>query len=192
MSLIDPSVSIDQLRNEILATFEGFPDPFSNLTTTYMQDQTIEELFKPVEPEEVIISTLCRVKRGSSRVLLTIRNNVFFYVPLIKSLQQLLSNPSIFSMVSNPPENCNKNGYLRDIVNGSLFRTHPLFSVKPTALQLILYSDEIEICNPLGPHASMNKLLMFYYTVGNINPKFRSKLAAIRLRISQRLVLMLY
>ena len=84
-------------------------------------------------------------------------------------------------MVSNPPENCNKNGYLRDIVNGSLFRTHPLFSVKPTALQLILYSDEIEICNPLGPHASMNKLLMFYYTVGNINPKFRSKLAAIRL-----------
>ena len=66
----DPSVSIDQLRNEILATFEGFPDPFSNLTTTYMQDQTIEELFKPVEPEEVIISqTLCRVKRGSSRVL---------------------------------------------------------------------------------------------------------------------------
>lgn len=27
----------------------------------------------------------------------------------------------------------------------------------------------------------MNKLLMFYYSVGNINPKFRSKLAAIRL-----------
>ena len=30
-------------------------------------------------------------------------------------------------------------------------------------------------------HASVNKLLMIYYTVGNISPKFRSKLAAIRL-----------
>lgn len=66
-------------------------------------------------------------------------------------------------------------------MDGSLFKTHQLFSVKPTALQLILYSDEIEICTPLGPHASVNKLLMFYYTLGNINPKFRSKLAAIRL-----------
>jgi len=32
-----------------------------------------------------------------------------------------------------------------------------------------------------GSHASVNKLLMVYYTLGNIDPKFRSKLAAIRL-----------
>lgn len=52
--------------------------------------------------------------------------------------------------------------------------------MKPPALQIILYTDEIEICNPLGSHASVNKLLMVYYTLGNINPKFRSKLAAIK------------
>lgn len=46
---------------------------------------------------------------------------------------------------------------------------------------MILYTDKIEICNPLGSHASVNKLLMVYYTLGNIDPKFRSKLSAIRL-----------
>ncbi len=46
---------------------------------------------------------------------------------------------------------------------------------------MILYTDEIEICNPLGSQASVNKLLMVYYTLGNVDPKFRSKLAAVRL-----------
>ena len=34
---------------------------------------------------------------------------------------------------------------------------------------------------PLGSHAGKNKLLMVYYTLGNIDPKYRSKLSAIRL-----------
>lgn len=51
----------------------------------------------------------------------------------------------------------------------------------PTALQLILYTDEIELCNPLGSRANRNKLLLIYYTLGNINPKYRSRLPAIRL-----------
>lgn len=86
-------------------------------------------------------------------------------------------------MLSTTPQSYHKDGFLYDIINGSLFKSHPLFSVKPSAsaLQIILYTDEIEICNPLGLHASVNKLLMVYYTLGNIDPKFRSKLAAIRL-----------
>lgn len=71
--------------------------------------------------------------------------------------------------------------YFYDISDGDLMKSHLLFSVRPSALQIILYSDEIEICNPLGSHASKNKFLMFYYTLGNINPEYRSKLAAIRL-----------
>lgn len=40
---------------------------------------------------------------------------------------------------------------------------------------------EIELCNPLGSRATKNKLLLIYYTLGNISPKYRSRLAAIRL-----------
>lgn len=84
-------------------------------------------------------------------------------------------------MISTPPQSCHKDGFLNDIIDGSLFKNHPLFSGKPSALQIILYADEIDICNPLGSHALVNKLLMFYYILGNIDPKYRSKFAAIRL-----------
>ncbi len=83
-------------------------------------------------------------------------------------------------MINGGPQKCSS-GYFYDIIDGELMPSHPLFSSKPSALQIILYSDDIEICNPLGSHASKNKLLMFYYTLGNINPKYRSKLASIRL-----------
>ncbi|XP_034057976.1 uncharacterized protein LOC117536966 isoform X2 [Gymnodraco acuticeps] len=175
------SGSTAQLQEEALATFDNFQDPFTLMATTYMQDSTIQNLFNPVKPEEILVSQIvCRVKKGDSRVLV-IKNKSFYYIPLINSLQQLLSNSRIFDMINTAPQSCNKDGFLYDIVDGSLFKSHPLFSIKPTALQLILYTDEIEICNPLGSHASVNKLLMVYYTLGNIDPKFRSKLAAIRL-----------
>lgn len=69
----------------------------------------------------------------------------------------------------------------QDIVDGSLLKSHPLFSEKPNALQIVVYTDEIEICNPLGSFTSKNKLLMVYYTLANINPEYRSKLASISL-----------
>ena len=39
----------------------------------------------------------------------------------------------------------------------------------------------MEVSNPLGSHAGMHKVDMFYYTLGNLNPKLRSKRCAVRL-----------
>lgn len=70
---------------------------------------------------------------------------------------------------------------MEDIVDGSILKSYPLFSEKQNAFQIVLYTDEIELCNPLGSFASKNKLLIVYYTLANINLKYRPKLAAIRL-----------
>lgn len=90
------SDSVEQLQEEVLATLDNFQDPFSSMATTYMQDSTIQRLFNPVKPEEVVMSQrVCRVKKGQSRVL-GIKNRSFYYVSLVKSLEQLLSNSRIF------------------------------------------------------------------------------------------------
>ena len=167
-----------QVQDAALATFDTFVDPFC--TTAYGQNRAIQELFNPVDPEEVVVSQkICWVKRGLSRVM-SIRNKSFYYVPLIQSLKQLLTNSRIFTIFNTVPQR-SREGFFYDFIDGALFTSHPLFSQKPNALQIILYTDEIEICNPLGSHSSANKLLMFYYSLGNIDPKFRSKLSAIRL-----------
>ncbi|XP_066509632.1 uncharacterized protein [Hoplias malabaricus] len=170
----------DELHREAMDIFDQFEDPFVRVSTTYMQDSTIKKLFGLVEAEEIEIGqSACYKTKESSRAL-SIRSQYFYYIPLVKSLEQLLSHPVVLAMFDKGIEKC-KAGFLKDIIDGDIMKSHPLFSVKPNALQLILYTDEIELCNPLGSHASKNKLLMVYYTLGNINPKYRSKLAAIRL-----------
>lgn len=55
-------------------------------------------------------------------------------------------------------------GYISDYCDGYLFQNHQLFGVKPNALQLILYFDELEVCNPLGSHCGIHKLGNTLYT----------------------------
>lgn len=174
------SEDLDQLRSKAMRVFDQFEDPFSQIATTHLQDKTIKELFHPVEPEIVTAKqTVSYVKRGDSRVL-DIKKHFFYYIPLVKSLEQLLSHPKILEMINKEPVFC-KDGFIYDFIDGDIFKSHPLFLNVPTALQLILYTDEIELCNPVGSRANKNKLLLIYYTLGNINPKHRSRLAAIRL-----------
>lgn len=49
---------------------------------------------------------------------------------------------------------------LRDFCDGELFRNNQLFREDPSALQIQLYYDELELCNPLGSKAKKHKLGM--------------------------------
>ena len=70
------------------------------------------------------------------------------------------------------------------------------FSSHREALQIHFYYDDVEVCNPLGSKAKIHKLGkkndyiylrfeyfdllgLFYFTLGNMRPKYRSKLTAI-------------
>ena len=174
------SGDFDQLKGDTMAVFDNVVDPFSEISTTHLQDKTIKELLKPVEAELITLrSTACYVKRGDARAL-TLKRHSFYYIPMIKSLEQLLLHPRIVQMIEEGPQTC-KDGFFGDFIDGDIFKMHPLFVKDPKALQIILFSDEVELCNPLSSRAGKNKLLLIYYTLGNINPKYRSRLAAIRL-----------
>lgn len=63
--------------------------------------------------------------------------------------------------------------------DGSVYKTHPLFSQDNSAIQIIAYFDEVELCNPLGSSTKKHKLGCIFFTVGNLRPKFRSRLKCI-------------
>lgn len=52
------------------------------------------------------------------------------------------------------------NGLMSDYCDGSSFAQHPLFSVEPQSLQILLYYNDVEICNPLGTKVKRHKLGM--------------------------------
>ena len=108
---------------------------------------------------------------------------MYQYVPLLSSLRSLLSDPSIIDQVEQCQSRVHTDGIIEDVCDGSVFRTHPLFSSDPSALQIIAVFDELELCNPLGTHVK-HKLAIVLFTLGNIHPKYRSSLRVIHLLIA--------
>ena len=102
--------------------------------------------------------------------------DTFQYVPLLSSLKRLLSDHTVFDQIEQCPSRVHKEGMLEDFCDGELFRTHPLFSTDPFALQIIAFYDELELCNPLGTHIKKHKLGIVLFTLGNIHPKLRLQL----------------
>lgn len=60
---------------------------------------------------------------------------------------------------------------LFDFCDGEVFRSHPLFSVHSTALQIFFYYDDLEVCNPLGSKTKTHKLskcggaIIFFFVI---------------------------
>ena len=65
---------------------------------------------------------------------------------------------------------------MEDVCDGALFKSHRLFTNDPSALQIIAFFDELELCNPLGTHVKKHKLAIMLFTLGNIDPRYRSSL----------------
>ena len=95
-------------------------------------------------------------------------------------------------------------GFLQDYCDGLNYHNHPLFSVRKDSLQLLFYFDDVEICNLLGSKRTIHKLGthysaclhvgiftcidlfpvgLFYFVLGNLSPRYRSRLSSIQLVI---------
>ncbi|CAJ1050800.1 uncharacterized protein LOC127420693 isoform X2 [Xyrichtys novacula] len=61
------SGNLDQLKSDAMDIFDQFSDPFSDISTTYLQDKKITELLQPVEAELVVLkNSACYVKHLSN------------------------------------------------------------------------------------------------------------------------------
>ena len=103
----------------------------------------------------------------------TSRHHKKQYIPLEMGLRALLKNKGISDEVIIIPATLIKllphsvrnfmfltrsDGYLSDYCDGYFFKNHQIFGTRPNALQIILYFDELEVCNPLGSHSGVHKL----------------------------------
>ena len=51
-----------------------------------------------------------------------------------------------------------KTDVMSDFCDGEYYRNHNLFSTHRNALQIMMYYDDVEVCNPLGSHTKIHKL----------------------------------
>ena len=130
---------------------------------------------------QILGTTLSTTRaQPSTRSRPVFKKHSFYYIPLIKNLAAILSNDQLKEALLH--SNCKRtDGKFEFIQDGVVLSNHPLFKIDPHTLELILYSDEIEICNAVGTRAKKHKLLMFYYLLSNLPRKYRSVVDAINL-----------
>jgi hypothetical protein len=79
----------------------------------------------------------------------------FQYIPLTDLLITVLKDSSIREQILNPPSGVD--GHLLSFRDGNLYKSHPVFSSNKIVLEILIYSDEFEVVNPLGPHKKTHK-----------------------------------
>ena len=61
------------------------------------------------------------------------------------------------------------------------FKDNRLYSREKSAIQLIFYNDDFQCSNPLGNKTAKYKVSAFYFSIGNLPAKLRSRLKDIHL-----------
>lgn len=156
--------------HNILQSPELFESVFKTCSSTFKLQKYCEDHLGAILPR-------------SYELPLTINNRSasFQYVPLLETLQRVLSTGEILNSILSEKQGSSKN--FVDYTSGSEFRKHPVFSRHRICLRLHFFIDDYEVINPLGSKKSIHKLCGVYFTLGNLGPKFTSKLKYIFLSV---------
>lgn len=97
--------------------------------------------------------------------------STFQYIPVAETLEAITSDPDFSHLTQAPtPE-----GLLYDMKDGSAWKGNPYFQENPDALTGILYSDALELDNPLGAAKGKYKIVNVYLSLVDIPKRLRSK-----------------
>lgn len=176
-------VSVEHINK----TFEDCSSLFEGIHTQYLVDKFLIDQGKLIKPQKVLIGTYWAWRyKPKTKVIKC--EHVFYNIPFIQSLTQLLNQKDVMMCVNNPKP-LREGGYFNSYGDGNYVKSHPIFKDDKQALMIIVYYDDVEIANPLGSKCKVHKLGLFYWTLGNIYSEYRSTLKAINLLAVAKTVL---
>ncbi|CAN7996240.1 unnamed protein product, partial [Ixodes hexagonus] len=114
----------------------------------------------------------------------------FQYVPIVQVLRNVLQVQDVADEIIGATQGISPNpDILTGFRDGSLYREKLSTFVSNSSLDtifLLLYTDEVEICNPLGAKRGTHKLCLVYFTILNLHPRYRSQLRLIHLVLTAK------
>lgn len=144
------------------------------LSTSYHRKQYYKRELKVVEPITYILNRK--------------KNHTFQYVPLLKSLQQILNCKVVVDKVvenhrGQQDIEPDSSFELRSSQDALYFKENNFLNSEELRISLRLYVDDFETCNPLGTSRKKHKLCGVYWVLGNLPPGSHSSLSSIFLAI---------
>lgn len=142
------------------------------LATAYKRKQYYTSHFGVLEPVEYILDLQ--------------KNRTFQYIPILQSLQNLLSHTGVLEYLDvQITEDHQLTGlqYYKTIRDGEYWKQNLFLSGEDLRIAINLYVDDFELCNPLGTSRKKHKLCCVYWVLGNLPPGYHSNLSSIYLAV---------
>lgn len=134
------------------------------LRSKFCRNAYYKKYFNYVNPTRVDLGNNCK----------------FYYIPIIETLSALFKDSDFYDLYFLNKSDTSDHTYF-DIQDGMCFQNNTFFKSDPNAVQIILYQDAFEICNPLGAFRKKHKIVGIYMTFANLPPWHRSKVEQIQL-----------
>jgi len=145
-----------QILRECLAKnpFEGIRNEFRSY---FLLDKFIKKspAFKFIEPTQIWLDPE--------------KKNSFQYVSLLDTLCTVVTDPGF------KRESPSKDGMLRGVRDGSAYAENTFFQENKDAFTIELYSDAVELSNPLGASKGKHKIVNIYFSIAELPKALNSK-----------------
>ncbi|XP_028298400.1 uncharacterized protein LOC114460675 [Gouania willdenowi] len=144
------------------------------LSSTYQRKKYYRNSFNVVEPLTFILN-------GN-------KFRSFQYVPILKSLQQLLSTKGILEKLKENHRGTtdlkrDPTYEYKSFKDGNHFLQNKFLNNEELRISICLYVDDFETCNPLGTSRKKHKLCAVYWLLSNLPPGSHSSLSSIYLAV---------
>ena len=169
-SLMDKSLDSSDIDKILENIFNN--DPFLNaqlrMNTEYKRLQYIRENAVYVHPKEILLNKTETLKGK--------KKEVYHYVSIVDTFRNLIQDPSFLKMVELNQLNTKTTNAISDLKDGSCYANNKFFQQNQGAYAGILYSDAVEIKNPLGSAKGSYKIVQIFYSLCEVDKSQRSKI----------------
>ena len=157
---------IDRIIKDV-EKHDDFLDAQQTLDSEYKRKQFLKDNFVYVPPEEIVLNPK-DVKEKKAK-------DVVHYVNIIESFKHHVQDSSFVAMEEKNIIPAN-DSILRDVKDGELYKNNPFFQQNPQAYTMMIYSDAIELVNPLGAGRGKHKVIQIFFSLCEISKHLRSKI----------------
>ena len=146
------------------------------LNTTYKQKKFVQDHFKYVAPVEIVLNK-AEVLKGDIK-------DSFHYIPVVESVKALVEDETFLKVYENERlVNRTDRDIVKDVKDGSAFKSNAYFQANPEAYCMLLYSDAVELVNPLSASRGKHKIVQVFFCLAETPKAQRSQIDRLQLAL---------
>lgn len=168
------------------ATISAVSTELNKFNSTYKRNQQFKSDKNFIPAMEYGIGTHIDIKRDrKTKLLKQIHSqSTFFYASMIEKLRQLFATDDFrkeyFDFNTKTKHRCTP-GIYKNFCCGEIYKNNTLFQEQPYAIQIQIFTDAFEICNPLKSKTILHSVNGVYFTIRNMPDRFAYNLNNIHL-----------